>query len=102
MLRFRVLLPVAFSCLAVAADQPPKLRLSEVQDVTPEKYRVELALDPQKDQFAGTIHIQLKVNRPTTTIWLNANRIAVESANVIAAARASLPGLCRAETTTWA
>jgi hypothetical protein len=47
--RSRVLLPVGFFCLAVAADQPPKLRLSEVRDVTPEKYRVEFVLDQNSE-----------------------------------------------------
>jgi len=35
----------------LAPDQPPKLRLLEVQNIAPEKYRVELTLDPDKNEF---------------------------------------------------
>ena len=59
---------------AAAAVEPPKLRLSEVQDIAPEWHHVELTLDPDKDQFSGAIRIQVKVNRPSPIIWLNANQ----------------------------
>jgi len=79
-------LSLAISCAfsALAADVPPKLRLAEVQNIAPERYRAELTLDPDKTEFSGTIRIQVKVNRPVQTIWLNANRIAVVQASVTA------------------
>ena len=66
---------------ALAAGQPPKLRLSEVQDVAPARYRVELTLDPAKDSFSGAISIEVNLKQPAQTIWLNANRIAVQQAS---------------------
>ncbi|HMC60414.1 MAG TPA: M1 family metallopeptidase, partial [Candidatus Solibacter sp.] len=75
---------LACSITALAAAQPPKLRLREVQSIVPEKYRVELTLDPDKTEFSGNIRIQVKVAQPAQTIWLNANRIAVEQASVTA------------------
>src|SRR5436190_10687128 len=96
MVRLTVALALAFSLAVVAAAQPPKLRLAEVQDITPEKYRAELTLDPDKSEFSGNIRIQVKVNRPVQTIWLNANRIAVQQASVIAGGKTlaakTLPG----------
>ena len=77
-------LALACSFTALAADQPPKLRLVEVQNVAPERYRAELTLDPDKTGFSGDIRIQVKVSRPAQTIWLNANRIAVQQASVTA------------------
>ncbi|MGO9260354.1 MAG: M1 family metallopeptidase [Bryobacteraceae bacterium] len=77
-------LVLACSFTALAADQPPKLRLAEVQNVAPERYRAELTLDPDKTGFSGDIRIQVKVGQPAQTIWLNANRIAVQQASVTA------------------
>jgi len=66
-----------------AAGQPPKLRLAEVQDIAPVRYRVELTLDPAKDRFGGVIAIQVNLRRAAQTIWLNANQIAVQSAAAV-------------------
>ena len=79
MIRILSFFALAVSCLAV---EPPKLRLSEVQDVSPERYRVELTLDPDQQQFSGTIDIRVNVRRPVQTVWLNANKIAVQEASL--------------------
>jgi alanyl aminopeptidase len=96
MLRLTVILALASSLSLIAAAQPPKLRLAEVQDITPEKYRAELTLDPDKTEFSANIRIQVKVNRAVQTIWLHANRIAVQQASVIAGGKTltatTLPG----------
>ena len=96
MTRRTVFLALACSFAALASDHPPKLRLAEVQDLTPERYRADLTLDPDKTEFSGIIRIQVKVNQPVQTIWLNANRIAVQQASVIAGGKTviakTLPG----------
>src|SRR5271157_5934757 len=74
-------------CLMLAAGAPPKLRLGEVQDIAPTGYRVELTLDPAETSFSGSIAIQVRLGKPAQTIWLNANRIAVNSAAVTAAGK---------------
>src|ERR1039457_1437890 len=81
--RIPMLMPLlaALCGSALAAGQPPKLRLSEVQDVAPARYRVELTLDPAKDNFSGVISIEVNLKQPAQTIWLNANQIAVEQAS---------------------
>jgi cytosol alanyl aminopeptidase len=68
----------AFS--ASASDTPPKLRLAEVQKVSPLSYAAELALDPEKDDFTGIVVIKLDVQEPTQTIWLNQKFITVLNA----------------------
>jgi len=78
----RLALAAVPCCLMLAAGAPPKLRLSEVQDIAPTGYRVELTLDPAETSFSGSISIQVKVGKPAQTIWLNANRIVVGSASV--------------------
>jgi alanyl aminopeptidase len=80
-------IPILISLLAAlcgsafAAGQPPKLRLSEVQDVAPSRYRVELTLDPAKDSFSGVISIEINLKQPAQTIWLNASQIVVQEAS---------------------
>jgi alanyl aminopeptidase len=72
---------VAASCLAASGSvQPPKLRLSEVQDVSAVRYRAELTLDPAKDRFSGSVQIFLDVHKPAAVIWLNATQIVVQNA----------------------
>ena len=83
MTRLTVFVALACSLGALAADQPPKLRLAEVQKISPERYRAELTLDPDKAEFTGYIRIQVKVDQPVQTIWLNANRITVREASVM-------------------
>ncbi len=63
-----------------AADNPPKLRLNEVQKIDPVSYRVDLTLDPEKDDFTGTIVIQLDAKETTDTLWLNQESISIQSA----------------------
>jgi alanyl aminopeptidase len=72
---------------AAAAEAPPNLRLAEVQEVSPTRYRVELTLNPDQPQFAGVIQIGLDVRKPLQTLWLNATAIAVEQASLTAAGK---------------
>ena len=69
------------------SGQPPKVRLAEVQDVSPTHYRVTLDLDPAKPTFGGTIVIQVRIDKPAQTLWLNASRIAVQEASAAVAGK---------------
>ena len=69
-------------CLAAsvrAADNPPKLRLSEVENIQPTGYKVDLALDPAKNTFSGTIVIRMDIKEPVQTIWLDREKIQIQS-----------------------
>jgi alanyl aminopeptidase len=88
MSRLTVAFMLVYCSAAVAADQPPKLRLSEVQSTAPERYRVDLTLDPDKAEFSGNIRIQVKVEQPSQTIWLNGYHITVQEASVTSGGKA--------------
>src|SRR5580704_11237276 len=79
-------LTIAFILPACLAAQP-KLRLSEVQDAAPVRYRATLDLDPAKESFSGVIDIQVAVRKPVATLWLNATKINVKEASVTAAGK---------------
>jgi alanyl aminopeptidase len=74
---------LAVSCYG--SDNPPKLRLSEVEDVAPVAYTVDLTLDPSKATFTGLIDIKILVAKPVQTLWLNANKINILDASATAA-----------------
>jgi len=65
-----------------AADAPPKTRLSEVQSVSPKSYRADLTLDPAKTNFSGAITIALDIQKPLQTLWLNQEKITIQSATL--------------------
>jgi len=74
-------------CLTTAAtlwcaDNPPKTRLSEVENIEPKSYRADLTLDPGKDTFSGRISIRMELKQPLQTIWLNQEQIHIDTAVV--------------------
>jgi alanyl aminopeptidase len=82
---------IAFCASAMAADQPPKLRLSEVQNIQPVSYRAELTLDPAKDDFTGSILIRMDIKQPVQTIWLEQEKITVRRASLTAGGKTMMP-----------
>jgi alanyl aminopeptidase len=62
------------------AQTPPKLRLPG--DVQPLLYALDLTLDPAQDGYSGKISIDVEVNRPAQTIWLNATGLKITKAQV--------------------
>ncbi len=75
----------AGACVSYAAEQPPTLKLPET--AAPVSYRMDLTLDPAKDDFTGSIAIKLNVKAPMNTLWLNANKLTVKSASLTAAGK---------------
>lgn len=76
---------LALACVVVAAlfgatSPPPGFQLPE--DVVPQKYRVELRIDPNKDAFEGTVLVALAIAKPTSTIWLNGRDLEIKSASL--------------------
>jgi alanyl aminopeptidase len=80
-------LTLAASLCAFAADGPPKTRLSEVENIAPKSYRVDLTLDPEKSTFTGAIVIRMDIQQPVQTVWLNQEKINIQSATVSAAGK---------------
>ena len=81
---------------AFAADQPPKLRLAEVERAAPTSYKADLTLDPEKDHFTGSVVINLNLPEPLQTLWLNQEQITIQSASLTSGNRKfqakTLPG----------
>ena len=71
---------LALCVTAVAADNPPKTRLAEVEDIQPTGYKADLILDPTKDTYSGSISIRMQLNKPAQTIWLNQEKLSIKSA----------------------
>src|SRR5260221_8991055 len=68
----------AVAALAQAAPQPPTFRLGDV--ATPLEYNATLAIDPRQPEFSGEVKIAIRINRATPVLWLNATKLAIESA----------------------
>jgi len=74
------LFAVLAGTLSVYGQAPPKLRLAEVEDIAPKGYRAELTLDPGKATFSGSVAITMDIAKGTGVIWLNQERITIQSA----------------------
>src|SRR4051812_17979415 len=73
----------ALSLLTVAADAtpaPPKLRLPG--GVRPTHYALDLRIVPSQPTFSGTATIDLRVDAPTSLVWLNATELTIDGADV--------------------
>src|SRR3954465_10457394 len=68
---------VTLSTVAAAAT-PPKLRLDDA--ARPVKYAARVSFNPADPTFKGSIDIDLKINRATDTLWLNATELTVDKA----------------------
>jgi cytosol alanyl aminopeptidase len=78
MYRSLLVVPMCLSAVLSAQTEPaPALRLSG--NASPARYRLFLSLDPTKDTFSGTIDIDLRVTRPTQSVWLHARDLDIKS-----------------------
>lgn len=58
-------------------DEPPPGRLSG--DVRPTAYRLDLTLDPRRDDFGGSVEIDVDLAQPEDRIWLHGRDLDVSS-----------------------
>ena len=74
-------LPLALvaSLSLTAAASPPKLRLDDA--ARPTRYAARINVNPSDPTFTGSIDIDLKINRATDTLWLNATELTVDKAS---------------------
>ncbi len=67
---------------AKAATEPglptPGVRLPE--GATPLAYDLRLELDPDRDEFTGTVAIRVRLDRPSDHVWLHADELALHAA----------------------
>lgn len=75
--------PVAVSLPVVEPAPPPTAPTLRLPDgVRPTRYAVELTILPTADTFAGKATIGLKLDAPTTAIWMHAADLTVKSAMI--------------------
>ncbi len=73
--------PPAAGARAPAPLTSPALRLPPI--ARPTHYEAELNLDPAREDFFGTISIDLTFLRGSDTLWLNADELTVDAAELI-------------------
>jgi alanyl aminopeptidase len=82
--QFRVVAAALLATLAaqsVRADEaPPVGQLGRA--VIPTHYGLELVIDPSKDDFSGSVVIDVKLAEPRTSIWLHGKDLKVSEAYV--------------------
>lgn len=67
--------------LAAAAPAPPELKLPDT--VVPVRYEAHLTLDPDADEYSGTIGIEVRIAASTDLVWINATRLQILDARVV-------------------
>jgi cytosol alanyl aminopeptidase len=78
-MRVLVLCLAAFT--AAAAPTPPALRLRN--RIHPDRYAVQLTLDPDRESFDGKIEITMALQEPASLVWLNGTGLEVQTASVV-------------------
>ncbi len=85
--RLRALVFIAFVLVVAgaraqtSATDVPVLRLP--RDVLPVAYAPTLIIDPDKATFDGTIDIEVRVEKPTARVWLNARNLTIATATAM-------------------
>ncbi len=74
----------ALALLTLAANDstpaPPKLRLPA--GIRPTRYALDLRVVPSEPTFSGAVTIDLKVDAPTSILWLNATDLTIAAAEL--------------------
>ena len=65
--------------------EPPKLRLPS--GAAPVAYALELTIDPAREDFRGAVVIDVRLEKKTDLLWLNATELKIASASASAAGR---------------
>jgi len=52
-------------------------------NVVPQGYRVDMIIDPDAEAMSGTVEIDVKIEKPTTKIWLHGKHMAVSRAEIV-------------------
>ncbi|MBB3063303.1 M1 family metallopeptidase [Microbulbifer rhizosphaerae] len=70
---------------ATADSKAPAGKLPE--GVRPQAYRLDLLLDPRRDDFSGTVEIDIQLDKAAEQIWLHGKNLQVSEAIAILAER---------------
>jgi len=87
---FYILIVAAFITGCSRPDDVPAAAVSETAPVArlgttvvPERYRVELRIDPREEDFSGTTTIDLRLNAAVDGIWLHGKDLAVTTVYLV-------------------
>jgi aminopeptidase N len=78
--------PPPATTVASASPPPPTLRLPSF--ARPERYDLNLTLDPAQERFRGVIGIDLKLTEASSILWLNRTNLTINHAEVTAGGQA--------------
>ncbi|HEY6463120.1 MAG TPA: hypothetical protein VIY73_23280, partial [Polyangiaceae bacterium] len=82
--------PVAVAPPPVADEATPTLRLPA--DTRPTAEAIELHVDPRQERFSGAVDIDVRLDRPRSTIWLHGKDLHVTAATVTPEGGATVAG----------
>jgi aminopeptidase N len=66
----------------VSGAEPAIPRGQLPDDVRPERYRLQLDVDPRQERFSGTAQIEVTVARPLRNLWLHGHKLDVHRVTV--------------------
>ena len=66
------------SAVTTEASEIPTGRLPE--SVEPNHYRLSLTIDPRQTHFSGHVEIDVRLDRPTQSLWIHGHQIDVSHA----------------------
>ncbi len=69
-----------FASVLPALPSPPAFLLPG--DVVPTRHIIELAIDPSRDTFEGSVRIEVEFGKPASVIWINAKDLTPKEASV--------------------
>jgi alanyl aminopeptidase len=72
--------PTTMAAPPVADEATPTLRLPA--DTRPTAEAIELRVDPRQERFSGAVDIDVRLDRPRSTIWLHGKDLHVTAASV--------------------
>ena len=76
-------MPASDTVMSATADTPPRGRLPD--GVRPQAYRLNLELDPRRDDFSGNVEIDIELDNPSTRIWMHGEGLDVTAATAVLA-----------------
>ena len=79
--------------LSVLYEQAPRGPLPD--GIYPTAYELDLTIDPRQSRFGGTVTIDVRLDRPSSGIWLHGEDLAIRSVEVSAPGRETKEGTWR-------
>ncbi|MEO8705347.1 MAG: M1 family peptidase, partial [Kofleriaceae bacterium] len=76
--------------VAAPDPAPPAFRLPG--DVRPVKYALDLTIVPEQPTASGKVHVDARVMRPTRVVWLHAEGLTIQSAQLGGVTARVIPG----------